>query len=228
MRLELKKIAYGKLHEFHGLRLWEKPKALHNYAIGADVAEGVGGDASVAQVIDCTTGVHVACFWSRHIDPDNYAAELYKLGNFYNKAHICVEQNNHGNAILSHLSGAIGGLGYPNLYRRFVLDEYTQKRTKQLGFRTTAQTKPRLIENLKSALRDGSLQTYDNETILELVNFVRDLRGKLGAAGNAKDDRVMALALAWEQANYLIEINKLSKHTEEYVQEFDPTTGFPI
>jgi hypothetical protein len=220
---------YKDLKKFTGYQIWEQPKSTHVYAIGADVAEGVGGDASCAQVVNCNTGVHVAKFWSNLIDVDNYAAELCKLGWFYNKAPICVESNNHGLAVISLLGAHVGGLAYPNLYRRFVYHEYLQERTKEVGFKTTPQTKPRLIENLKSALRDGSLSTYDPQTILELNSFQQDLKtGKLGAQGAAHDDCVMSLALAWEQARLLNDQKQQSQSQSRPQMKFDQMTGFPI
>jgi len=217
------------LNKFCGHRVWQKPKDGHVYAIGADVAEGVGGDASCSQVFDCTTGLHVASFWSNLIDTDNYAAELYKQGSWYNTAFICIEANNHGHSVISNLSGAIGGLTYPNLYKRIEYDEYTQRRTKKIGFVTKDRNhKARLIDNLKSALKSGEIVTFDKYTIQDLGNFVRDEKsGRLGASGSAHDDRVMALGLAWEQANIIIEGQRTTKQSHSPRISYDPQTGFP-
>lgn len=231
MRLKLvsRECPKDKLDLFCGYKIWEKPKEGIQYAIGADVAEGVGQDASCAQVINCRTGLHVATYWSNAIDVDAYSAELYKLANYYNRAQLCVEQNNHGNGVLALLGGAVGALHYPNLYRRFVLDEFTQKRTKQIGFRTTQSTKPRIIENLKAALRDGELLTLDKYTIKELNSFVRDIKtGKMGAKGKSRDDRVMALALAWESTRIIKETTAMTEENSAFSQEYDEMTGFPV
>jgi hypothetical protein len=229
MKIKFVDIEAHDLKSWCGLRVWEKPKEFHSYAIGVDVAEGVGGDASVAQVLDCTIGKHVACFWSNSIDIDTYSAELYKLGHWYNKAQLCIEQNNHGNGVIAHLGAAAGGLAYPNLYKRRVYDEYTQKQTKQIGFKTTSATKPRIIENLKSALRDGDIITSDKQTILELCNFVRDAKtGKMGASGSGKDDRVIGLALAWEAGRIIKEAAEYTDKERFVQQQYDPMTGFPI
>lgn len=216
-----------KLREYCGYRIWRKPQEGVQYALGADVAEGVGGDASCAIVLDCRTGFHVASFWSNLIDTDNYAAELYKLGSWYNRAFMCIEANNHGHAVIAHLSGAIGGLTYPNLYKRIEYDEYTQRKTKKIGFVETRQTKPRIIENLKSDLKGGDVSTADRETIQELGNFVRNEKtGRLGCEGNAHDDRVIAFALANEQRRVLCAGDSTKDYRTPPVQ-FDPQTGFP-
>ncbi len=197
------------------------------YALGVDVAEGVAQDASCIIVIDVTKGLHVATFWDNLIDVDNFAVEIYKAGNFYNKAAVCVESNNHGKAVLSLLGGAVGGFAYSNLYRRYEFDSYRQVRTKTLGFLTNSQTKPRIIENLKSALKTGEILTHDKSLILELSAFIRDERGRLGSKGSDHDDRVMAFALAWEQARLLIENRKITQQYESRPQSYDPNTGFP-
>ena len=230
MKIDFISQEYKKLKDHCGLRIWKKPVEGHQYAIGVDVAEGVGGDASCCQVLDCSNGYHVASYWSNAVDIDTYACQVYKLGNYYNKATVCPEVNNHGHALVALLGGSAGSLAYPYLYKRIVFDEYTQKRGTQIGFRTTVSTKPRIIENLKSALRDGEIITQDKDTIEELCNFVRDVRtGKMAAAGNSKDDRVMALALAFEQYRITKENAQVSRGgTENYFQKYDEMTGFPL
>lgn len=214
--------------DFCGLRIWEKPKETAVYAIGADIAEGVGQDASCAQVINTRTGLLAASYWHNLIDVDNFTATLTKLGYFYNRAYICIEANNHGIGVISLIGGGNGGLAYPNLYRRLTVDEYTQKRTKTIGFKTTSNTKPRIIENLKSALRDGEIVVHDKYTLQELGTFIRDERtGRLAAKGSAKDDRVMALALAWEQSRLLQESINTTDQRQARPMSYDPITGFP-
>lgn len=229
MKLKLISRDCKNLRDFCGLRVWQKPKEGSAYALGVDVAEGVGGDASCISVIDCGTGMHVASYWNNLIDTDNFAVEIYKLGNWYNRGFICIEANNHGHAVISQLGGSLGGLAYPNLYKRITYNEYTQKRTKTIGFDTKPSTKPFLIENLKSALKMGDLVTFDRYTIQELGSFVRDVKtGRLSAQGNSKDDRVMALALAWEQARLIRDGQKVTHEKDLPSLKFDPHTGFPL
>ena len=229
MRIKFTQRDHSDLKSWCGLRIWEHPKADLIYGIGADVAEGVGGDASCAQVLCAKTGRLVASFWSNLIDTDNYAAELYKLGRYYNNAELCVEANSPGLSVLSHLTGAVGGLAYPRLYKRIVYDQFTQKKTKQVGFKTTRETKERIIDNLKAALRDGELLVHDKQTIQELGNFCRDAKsGRLAAKGSGRDDRVMALALAWEVTRISRELDFTDSYTQIPTYQYDPATGFPI
>lgn len=213
----------------YGLHIWVKPKSMEQYSMGVDTAEGIGGDASCVQVISIDSGQHVASYWNNSIDVDSFAAEVYKLAHYYNKAWTILEINNHGHALATHLTGALGGLAYPNLYKRVTFDEFTQKRTKTVGFKTTTGTKPRLIENLKSAFRDGELVTFDKYTLRELGSFLIDKKtGRMGAKGSAHDDRVMALALAWEQARQIKESQTVTQQSYSVPRQYDPATGFPI
>lgn len=221
----------GKLKEFCGWKVWQKPEKVRTYAIGADVAEGVGKDASVASVVDVKTGVVVAQYWSDIADIDTFAAELYKGGKYYNTAHMIVECNNVGHGVLAHLGGQVGGLKYPKLYRRYELDEYTQKKTKKLGWKTTRGNKAVIIGKLKSALRDGKLTIFDKYSLQELSSFVRDLKtGKLGAEskGGSHDDRVMSMALTWEQVLLLRQSIQYTESTKVPQFEYNPETGAPI
>jgi hypothetical protein len=220
----------GMEEEFQGWRIWEKPKELHTYAIGADVAEGKGKDASCAQIVDCGTGMVVANFWSNIIDEDNYAAELYKAGYYYNRAKLIVEANNSGSAVITNLTGVYTtSLRYPYMYKRLEYDQFTRKKTKIVGYRTTGGNKAQLISNVKAALRDGDLKLYDKHTINELSTFVRDEKtGKIGAKGVANDDRVMSLALAWEQVMVLRNNMRKDTLSNNIERKYDPETGFPI
>lgn len=233
MKIEFEaRVFKGKDDEFMGWRIFEMPKALHTYAIGVDTSEGKGRDANCAQVMDVSTGRLVANFWSTHIDIDNYAAEVYKAGYFYNRAKIIIECNNQsGGALITNLSGIYANsLKYSYLYKRYEYDEYTKKKTKMVGWRTTGSNKGILLSNFNSAVRDGDCKITDKYTIAEMSTFVCDEKtGKLGAKGSARDDRIMAAALAWEQ----VLISRLSlKDNDRFLTEsnaeYDLDTGFRI
>jgi len=225
------------IKEFEGLKIWCKPEPTHIYVIGCDVAEGVGQDGSCAQVLDVMTGDHVASYWSITVEVDDYAAVLYKTGYYYSKAHLIIESNSAGAGVIAHLGGSVGGLAYPNLYRRKVYDEFLQKETKKIGFRTTGDrggggTKRPLIDNLKAGLRSGATTTRDKMTIQELGTFIQDEKsGRMAAKGSSRDDRVMAYALAYEQFRIIKQNLKYMDGEDELGmlnQQCDPQSGFPL
>ena len=180
-----------------------------DYVIGADVAKGVGreerrddhgnllvtgeGDYSVAIVLDSKK--KLVAKWRGHVDPDYYADILYALGKLYNTARLAVEFNNHG--ILPNVR-LHKDKGYENLYTREVYDKQNpdEPRT-ELGFYTDVKTRPLIIDELRMAVRDGSLTLTDRDTIREMTTFVADpLTGKIAADLGCHDDCVMALAIA--------------------------------
>lgn len=92
--------------EHINIKQWFKPHPSRTYAIGADVADGVGGDSSVAIVFDVTELdkiTQVATFASNMVSPTEFAYVLVKLGVMYNNAHIFCERNNMGSSTLDFI-----------------------------------------------------------------------------------------------------------------------------
>ena len=178
------------------LEVWQIPDSMQSYVIGVDTAEGLGhGDYSCAQVLCVGTGQQVA-IWHGRIPPDELAAEVKKLGLWYNDALCCVESNNHGLTTITVLRQ----LGYPRLFRKRSLNTATDKISQEFGWRTTRTSKPLLIDDLGMAFRNEELSIYDVDTIAELRTFTRNDRGSM--SGSPFDDRVMALALANQMRRY--------------------------
>lgn len=171
------------------LRMWCRPVPGRSYVVGADVAEGLQhGDYSVAQVLDVESGEQVAV-WHGHIDPDLFGELLYELGLFYNRAVLGVEVNNHGLTTCKTLQR----LHYPNIYYRYTLGNRFEQKQRQVGWLTTAKTKPFAIDAMSKLIRQGELVIHDEHTVAELRTFVREPDGKMH--GSPYDDRTMALAI---------------------------------
>ena len=178
------------------LTVWSDPEAMSGYVIGGDTAEGLGhGDYSCAQVLCVNTGEQVAV-WHGHIAPDELAQEVFWLALWYRDALTCVESNNHGLTTITELRH----LGHPNLFRRRSLNKATSKVSQEFGWKTTRTTKPLMIDELGSALKNTELKLRDHNTLAELRTFVRNDRGSM--SGSPHDDRVIALALANQMRKY--------------------------
>lgn len=173
--------------------IWEKPLENTRYVIGCDVAEGIGGDYSVIEVFNADTGMQAAEYRNNAIAPDALANYLKNLGDYYNKAFICIEVNNHGRSTIDHLKRR-----YYNLYRRQVYDKVSNETTQSIGWRTTGVTKPILVDNLEEAIRDQSLIIRSEIVLKELRNFVQtEEASKKGfGAQSGHDDTVIACGLA--------------------------------
>ena len=177
----------------HGpYRQWYPPQPDENYCIGVDVAEGLAyGDYSCAQVLD-SMGRQVAC-WHGHIDPWDWGNVVSQIGQLYNNAYVIVERNNHGLTTLRRLQE----LSYPNLFVEHSVDgAYADRQTKRGGFLTTSKTKPLIIDNLASLIRQHESGIADIELVNELRTYVIDEKGAFNSQQGCYDDRVMAYAIA--------------------------------
>ena len=187
-----KHVAQTPIRRSGDLTIWEEPIPGFAYVLGVDPAEGTGNDNSVIQVLNANTGVQAAEYASNRIQPDELSDASIIIAKDYNRALIVPEINSL--AYVSHLQRK-----YDNIYRREVFDQMTQKKTKALGWRTTAMSKKKLVEELEEAERTGDIEIRSAATLKEMITFVRtDEQGKQGYGGEGSnhDDRVIALGLA--------------------------------
>ena len=181
------------LHNARGeLQIYRKHDYGENYVIGCDTSAGIrGGDYSVAQVLDSKK--RQVATWRGLAHPDYMATVLYHLGQFYNEAHIIVENNHHGILTCTRLGK---DLAYPNFYTSVRHDKITDQETVVLGFTTTAKTKPLVIDQLRASMREGELELNDKTTIREMLTYISTESGSMEAEQGCHDDCVMSLALA--------------------------------
>lgn len=173
-----------------GLRVWEEPRPGQAYIISADVAEGLTqGDFSNADVINHRTGDQVAQ-WHGKMDPDQFGVLLMALGKRYNLALLAVERNNHGLTVVTLLVNE----GYPNIYAEMV-PEPPGKPRKRYGWVTNSATRPLIIDNLVSEVRDDCHGIRCKESFEEMMGFKIQDNGKMEADRGRHDDRVLSLAI---------------------------------
>ncbi len=152
------------------------------YIVGVDTAGGGSeGDYACAQVIERGMGLQCAELHG-HFPPFELAKRIVKLARLYNNALIAVERNNHGYGVLAHLRD----LHYENLFEQ----------GGQLGWLTSAASRPAMIENLAAVLMVQP-QLFNSLRLLgEMRTFVRRTDGNAAATEGAHDDCVMAIAIA--------------------------------
>ena len=160
------------------------------YVIGADTA-GYGEDYFTAKVLDNTCGRCVATLRRQKFDEDLFAEQLYCLGMYYNEALLGVEVN-----YSRHPIRVLRELGYPNLYASKNASAYDGSQEQIYGFLTTSVSRPIIISNLVSIMRDSLELETDRETLKEMLTFVRGADGKPQGASGSHDDLVMASAIA--------------------------------
>lgn len=185
-------IVIPKVLEGAPLKVWEQPQTNEDYIIGADVAEGIEEDYSVATVMKKRDHKTVARFRG-DMEPADFGEYLAILGKWYNQALIGAEINNHGLTTVQRLRD----VGYDNLYRREMgIDERYEEYTSKLGWRTDVRTKPLMIDGLSEAISTDQIVDYDKIFIQECLTYVRDARGRTNAQLGQHDDTVMATAIA--------------------------------
>lgn len=186
----------------------------HGYVIGADVAENLEhGDYSCAQVLDAETGLLV-CSWHDHVDADLFGEQLDLLGRYYNTALIGVEINSIGHVTVTKLRD----LKYPRLFRRRIIGQVSEGFAPQYGWRTDRASKPKAIEGLGAALRDGTIDIRDEFTLAELRTYIREYTtgGQVKTHGSPHDDRVMALAIAVQMLDYTFIGKEVEQRDDRY------------
>lgn len=171
------------------VRLYTLPEPGRPYVIGADTA-GEGSDCFVGQVIDNITGRQVAVL-RQTFDEDVFARQLGALGRYYNDALIGIETN-----FSTYPVRELERLGYPRLYVREEEDNFTHRQKNSYGVRTTSLTRPVMLAGLIAAVREDLSLVSDETTLQEMLTFVRNENLRPEAERGARDDCVMALAIA--------------------------------
>lgn len=212
------------------IKIWELPKPGETYAIGCDPTAGGGKDPAAAVVLKYKTGEIVSILHGS-LDPNTFSEELWKLGQFYNQACLCIEENYHGLTVIMKLVS----MKYYNLYRREEFDNVSRKMKKTIGFLTTGTTKIVITDNMSIALKLGDIKVTSQEVLNELSTFINVLKkasdgryvhtNRREAQSDCHDDLVMALALAYE----VIRSRPMAKDNEQYQVDhflkYDPETG---
>jgi hypothetical protein len=156
------------------------------YAIGVDVAAGVGQDWSVIYVVSKKTHQHcTVCYRSNEIAPAYLAERIVDFASTYNNAYVLVESNNFGNVVLNEMHH----MGYSKIWK----DE------KGRDWITTLKSKTEMFENLKGLIQNGYISMLDNIVYSELRAITVNDRGgiELKYLDGAHSDNSVALALAY-------------------------------
>lgn len=193
---------------------WEPRRRDHRYIIGVDVADGVGKDRSVIEVMRMSTlrepAEEVAQFVSDDIDPMDFASIIDALGRFYRdgddlEALVAIETNNHGLATQAQLNQH---LGYSNLFiwQRWDRIDPRKRYTSSFGWETNRRTRPIILTEFKKAITTFDENTGQADFILNspiTIDELKDFQVPDGypfymaeAATGCHDDCIFAAAIA--------------------------------
>jgi len=171
------------------VRIYKEPEAGRPYVIGGDTA-GEGSDWFVGQVLDNITGEQV-CVLRHRYEEDTYARQMYCLGLYYNTALLGIETN-----FSTYPVKLLDLMGYRNLFVREIEDDFTGAIRQAFGFKTTQITRPVIIGELIKVMREKIGTLNDEDTLQEMLTFVRNDKLRPEAEPGANDDCVISLAIA--------------------------------
>ena len=176
--------------------VWDEPDKDHLYTIGVDVAEGVGQNFSVIQVLDITDLQdikQVAEYASNEINPFEFTTKVRDICYHWGTPPVLIERNNCGSQVVDNL--------YHQYNYRSIVNwspKIGQVKYDRLGVYAHTNTKYKGITNMRYWINElKCVDIRSKPTIIELKNFVRYPNGSWAAQpGFDYDDRVMAMVWA--------------------------------
>lgn len=175
-----------------------------DYVVGADTAQGTGASPSVLCAGDAATGRQVAEFADNRLRPDQFATYAVALANWLGGAKIVPERNGPGEGFIHRAVE----LGWRNFYWQRQEDRLSRPVADKVGIWNQGGTRTRLFEELRSALRDGSLRMASAAFYEEAAEYVYaagqkiEHGGALGSqnpsdSGASHGDRVVGALMMW-------------------------------
>lgn len=183
------------------------------YTIGADTA-GDGSDWNTGHVLN-NNQEQVAVIRLQK-DEDLFADQLYCLGKMYNDAMIAPEIN-----FSTYVTNTLKNREYPNIYvRETSPDSISRRLIMKYGFNTNKATRPVMLAELKTLVRDRIGCIVDIGTLKEMLTFIVNERGKPEAIVGEHDDLIMGLAIGlYAQEQQLNELTVPAEELEGYYTE---------
>jgi phage terminase large subunit len=172
------------------ISIYSVPKANYPYVLSGDTA-GDGSDYNTGILTDNTTGIECASVRVAN-DEDLYALQMLCLGMKYNEALIGLEVN------FSSRPMKIISEDYGNnncYYREQAPDSISGQPVKKIGWNTNKATRPVILADLRTLVRENVNKISSIETLNEMTTFVKNDKGKPEAANGMHDDMVMAWAI---------------------------------
>ena len=173
--------------------VWDEPRNDHLYTIGVDIAEGVGQNYSVIEVLDITDLQdikQVAEYASNEINPFEFTTKVRDICYHWGAPPLLIERNNCGSQVVDNLYHQYN-------YRNIVnwSPKVGQVKFDRLGVYAHTNTKYKGVTNMRYWITElRCVDIKSKAAVDELKNFVRLPNGSWAAQpGFDYDDRVMAM-----------------------------------
>lgn len=198
------------------LKVWEEPDdspISNRYVVAVDIGgPNDTSDWSSVRVLDRLMMMpdfglagkpNVVAEMHYHIDHDKLAYDALRLAEWYNHALLVIESNtlethkkdhNADEDGFEYILDIIADL-YDNLYMRQTKEEDVKEGViGKWGFHTNALTKPKIIDNMRTCLRDD-LWDEPSTLCLDEMSMYVDEKGQYTAPPGKHDDVLMATAI---------------------------------
>lgn len=165
----------------------------------------------------------VVCQWRGHIDHDVLAWKAAQVAAWYGKSLLVFESNtaeceadtdgDHTEFIYDTIAGF-----YPNLYSRTPADQIREGVAAKWGFHTNRSTKPMIVDNFVSVVREGGYVERDTGAVNEARWYEKKANGSFGAVDGQHDDvlmtRMIGLYICYQLAipKLIVPANVVSRH----------------
>lgn len=225
------------------LKVWQEPIDSAVYVIGADPAYGSSdwADRFCIQVFRCyADGLdQVAEFATSEMNTYQFAWVIAHLAGAYKNSTLNLEVNGPGQSVINEIRNlkrqavAMGGpVGMGLLDVLGSMQNYIWRRndtlgglSNSIGYLTTSSTKERMLNYMKDYFEREMMTIKSMDLLEEMKNIVRE-DGFIGAPGRAKDDRVIACALATvafaEQVQPRLIANRITREVSKAQEDYTP------
>jgi hypothetical protein len=225
------------------LKIWEEPIDNAYYVIGADPAYGSSdwADRFCVQVFRCyADGLdQVAEFATSELNTYQFAWVIAHLAGAYKNSTLNLEVNGPGQAVINEIRNLKRmAVSMNNATGRGLMDvlgsmtNYIWRRndtlgglSNSIGYLTTHSSKERMLNYMKDYFERGMMSIKSMDTLEEMKGIVRE-NGTIHAPGRAKDDRVIACALAAvayaEQVQPRLIAARITRNVSEAQEQMSP------
>lgn len=179
------------------------PKA--DYVVAADISSGLAGlytSNSVLEVYDTLLMEQVGEMAVNWVEPTDFAEIALGTCRFFWDA-LLIWETNYGGGFTKRVVRS----NYPRLYRQERFNKRKQMFVKELGWRTTPQSKQTAFDEFKFAVQRSKLGLRSRDLMTECSQYIlvngmpehaKTKRATEGSQGMAHGDRVIAAAIGYQ------------------------------